>query len=191
MTLDIRDTAFEVNDRLKKLILPEDDADIATDEEDKLSDMIAAFHIPKPVRSASSGHTSPHHQAPPTSTTSTDTKTGQGGGGGGGGGKGPKDGPQSSSTSQPPSSTAASTAVVGVANGGMEEGLSLVDEQPKLHLLSVLAVLIPHMKFTHQETRKETLRWLMWLHQQLPRRVSGPASLLASSKITMMMQGFI
>ena len=44
-------------------------------------------------------------------------------------------------------------------------------EQPKFHLLSVLAVLIPHMKFTQQETRKETLRWIMWLHQQLPRRV--------------------
>ena len=44
-------------------------------------------------------------------------------------------------------------------------------ETPKLRLLSVLGVLIPHMKYTQQETRMESLRWLMWLHQQLPKRV--------------------
>ncbi len=43
---------------------------------------------------------------------------------------------------------------------------------PKLHLLAVLGVLIPHMKYTQQETRIETLRWIKWLHEQLPKRVS-------------------
>ena len=42
----------------------------------------------------------------------------------------------------------------------------------KFSLLTVLGVLIPHMRFTEQETRLETLRWLLWLHQKLPRRVS-------------------
>ena len=42
----------------------------------------------------------------------------------------------------------------------------------RFHLLAVLGVLIPHMKYTLPETRMETLRWLMWLHQQLPKRVS-------------------
>lgn len=42
----------------------------------------------------------------------------------------------------------------------------------KFSLLTVLGVLIPHMRFTEQETRLETLRWLLWLHQKLPKRVS-------------------
>ncbi len=168
VTSDIRDTACEVNDRLKKLILPEDDADIATDEEDKISDMIAAFHIPKPTKTGSSGNTSPYHQGPAPSTNSSDTKTGTSSGGKSRSDQ--KDAAQPASTATQAAST--STSAVGTTNGGTEDGLALLDEKPKLHLLSVLAVLIPHMKFTHQETRKETLRWLMWLHQQLPRRVS-------------------
>ena len=44
-------------------------------------------------------------------------------------------------------------------------------EQYHLSLLNVLAILIGHMKFTSHETRLETLRWLLWLHKKLPRRV--------------------
>ena len=40
-------------------------------------------------------------------------------------------------------------------------------------LLNVLGVLVDHMKFTEQETRLETLRWLLWLHKMLPKRVSN------------------
>lgn len=58
------------------------------------------------------------------------------------------------------------------ASKGNKEGLDLTEQPPKFHLLSVLAVLIPHMKYTQQETRKETLRWLIWLQEQLPKRVS-------------------
>ena len=43
----------------------------------------------------------------------------------------------------------------------------------QLSLLNVLGVLIAHMKFTEQETRLETLRWLLWLHKMLPKRVSN------------------
>ncbi len=57
-----------------------------------------------------------------------------------------------------------------------KQALALEKKEPKFHLLSVLAVLIPHMKFTQQETRMETLRWLMWLHKQLPRRVCDRSS---------------
>lgn len=65
--------------------------------------------------------------------------------------------------------------VTSSSDGGSKEKqpeLVLEKEQPKFHLLSVFAVLIPQMRFTHQETRKETLRWVMWLHQNLPKRVS-------------------
>ena len=55
--------------------------------------------------------------------------------------------------------------------GKGEEGGAPPQTEPRLHLLAVLGVLIPHMKFTLPETRMETLRWLMWLHQQLPKRV--------------------
>ena len=46
-------------------------------------------------------------------------------------------------------------------------------EQYHLSLLNVLAILIGHMKFTSHETRLETLRWLLWLHKKLPRRVGN------------------
>ena len=44
-------------------------------------------------------------------------------------------------------------------------------EPIRLNLLSVIAVLVAHTKFTAQETRLETLRWLLWLHSRLPKRV--------------------
>lgn len=43
----------------------------------------------------------------------------------------------------------------------------------QLSLLNVLGILVAHMKFTEQETRLETLRWLLWLHKMLPKRVSN------------------
>ena len=63
----------------------------------------------------------------------------------------------------------------GVEGGGGGRGGSRGEEaasEPQFHLLAVLGVLIPHMRYTLPETRMETLRWLMWLHQQLPKRVS-------------------
>ena len=53
------------------------------------------------------------------------------------------------------------------------DGKSEQGEVVKYHLplLNVLAVLIGHMKFTGIETRLETLRWLLWLHKKLPKRV--------------------
>lgn len=62
----------------------------------------------------------------------------------------------------------------------------MAKQPPRLHLLSVLGVLIPHTKFTQQETRLETLRWIMWLHQQLPRRVYRQASRLFPALLEML-----
>ena len=137
----------------------------------KLSPKVAA-KVPKPVLPASASVA--------TSVTSTDAtggKTSQ---------LSPKTGQSSPKTGQKEeasSSTAASsTTVISIQ----------VAESPKLHLLSVLGVLIPHMKYTQQETRMESLRWLMWLHQQLPKRVrehsswlvwrASPSSLLAHTR---------
>eukprot|EP00731_Ephydatia_muelleri_P026917 Em0018g1017a len=49
-------------------------------------------------------------------------------------------------------------------------------EPPKLHLLPVLAVLLN--KTGQQETRLESLRWLLWLHQQIPKRIYNQAGKL-------------
>ncbi len=43
---------------------------------------------------------------------------------------------------------------------------------PTFHLLPVLGVLVAHMRDTHHETKMETLRWIMWLEQHIPKRVN-------------------
>ena len=48
----------------------------------------------------------------------------------------------------------------------------------KFSLLTVLGVLMPHMSFTEQETKLETLRWLLWLHDKLPKRVRNIRELI-------------
>lgn len=190
-----------VNDRLKNLIQPEDDDDITTDAEDraqgvtmprfshrtthkaetpttaggsqpvmpksspkpspKLTPNVSpkpAAKVPKPAAPASTtgGPSTPTPSvAAATDASSSQTsqfspKTGQ---------SSPKTGQKEDSV---PSTAEATTTVISIVSM----------EMPKLHLLSVLGVLIPHMKYTQQETRMESLRWLMWLHQQLPKRVS-------------------
>ena len=99
----------------------------------------------------------------PTSAASTDATSGQ--------------------TSQLSPKTGQSSPITGQKEAGSSSsndmaGKVLFPESPKLHLLSLLGVLIPHMKYTQEETRMESLRWLMWLHQQLPKRVSGVFTLL-------------
>ena len=44
-----------------------------------------------------------------------------------------------------------------------------VDSSP-LIMVAVLEVLLKHMDHRAQDTRIETLHWLLWLHQQVPRR---------------------
>ena len=140
-TSDIRDTAFEVNDRLKKLILPKDDEDTVTDREDESKEALAAAKSSSKQPSAATNADSAKTGGGVASTPTTGAAQSSGGGGG----------------AEP------------VPRVKQIEMLSA--DEPKFHLLSVLAVLIPHMKFTQQETRKETLRWIMWLHQHLPKRV--------------------
>ena len=148
-----------MNNSLKKLILPEDDTDTATEVEDKANNNNVAptFHtpprivIPQPIiPSTKSGQTS---QTSP-------VKTGQ---------SSPKQDHAGVVETQPLYAPSSSEQVPNEKKGD----LVVAKEPPKLHLLSVLAVLIPHMKYTQQETRKETLRWIIWLHQQLPQRVRG------------------
>ena len=108
--------------------------------------------MPKPANAAGGA---PASATPTTDATSGQTsqlspKTGQ---------SSPKTGQKEEESANDTTTTTTTTIVVS-------------PESPKLHLLSVLGVLIPHTKYTQQETRMESLRWLMWLHQQLPKRVS-------------------
>ena len=147
---DIREAAVEVNDRLKKLILPEDDKDALTDTEDKAKGEDTCPSLTRP-------------KCPPSPQIVAPMNLVHARGGSVGGGGSPKSSPKTS-----PKMAASASAEVSSSTG---EGKEREGEPPKFHLLSVLAVLIPHMKFTQQETRKETLRWIMWLHRQLPKRV--------------------
>ena len=197
---------MDVNDRLKNLILPEDDDDITTDVEDraqgftgprlsphtghktdgtggqgggalgvgdqpqamssktspklapKLSPKVAA-KVPKPVLPAN---------APTSSSSATDAASGQTSQ------LSPKTGQSSPKTGQTEEGSSSSNDITATT-------ISILSpESPKLHLLSVLGVLIPHTKYAQQESRLESLRWLMWLHQQLPKRVSGELSVQKS-----------
>ena len=47
------------------------------------------------------------------------------------------------------------------------EGLS-----PALNLPAVLEVLLQHAHYTAMEIRIEALRWLLWLQEKIPKRVS-------------------
>ena len=149
-----------MNKRLKELILPEDDKDMITDKEStRNEDMMTS--PPKSDKIQPSGKTSPF--LPPT-VISTTVKTGQGSPKLGR--LSPKTSPSNLKTNQEPKASGSVEEISKVSKEGAE-----LEKEPKLYLLSVLAVLIPHMRYTAQETRKETLRWIMWLHQQLPKRV--------------------
>ena len=159
---DIRDVAIAANDRLKKLILPEDDKDQLTDMIDQgrrdaspgSSPNLSPRFPRKVFDSQQTGQSStllvvPGQSSPPKTNSATATPVTAAAG--------------QTTTAQPSSDDNPE---------GDDQECSLVGrEAPRLHLLAVLGVLIPHMKFTLQETRLETLRWFMWLHQQLPKRV--------------------
>ena len=172
-TADIREAAVAVNDRLKKLIIPEDDEDFLTDQNDSTAEsahtQTTLPHSASTPPSQPTGHTGSSTSAPlpqPPSardhTAQTGTKQ-----------TSPK---QSASTSPNADSTSASGTLKETSKEGgekeKEEELMVERKEPRLHLLAVLGVLIPHMKFTLTETRMETLRWVIWLHQQLPKRVN-------------------
>lgn len=44
------------------------------------------------------------------------------------------------------------------------------DDSPPLNMVAVLEVLLKHTNHRAQDTRIETLNWLLWLHQQVPKR---------------------
>ena len=51
------------------------------------------------------------------------------------------------------------------------QAIDSTQEPIRLYLLPVIGVLLAHTKFTAQETRLETLHWLLRLHMSLPKRV--------------------
>lgn len=137
MASGIREVALGVNERLKKLIIPEDDRDSLTDEQDQLKEVPAT---------------------PMTATPMTAT---------------PMRVPLAAAKPQPANMSPRITpkASQEEEGDGTNQAASLaLKEPPKLHLLPVLAVLLN--KTSQQETRLESLRWLQWLHQQIPKRVS-------------------
>ena len=158
--------SLEVNDRLKKLILPEDDedetTDLATGEGTSLTKTSPWL---SPKMAATSSATASGSATVSTETSTTSSKNGSSNG---------LSSPQPPPELPPPSVELTET-------GGASRKVS-VREPPKVHLLAVLGVLITHTKYTLQETRLETLRWLMWLHQQLPKRVGKPLFIPPSLK---------
>ena len=198
---DIRDTAVSVNDRLKKLIIPQDDEDYATDKNATMADPMTlsmpqnAVSVSSSPQSQLTGHvsstptpvtvTSSHSTGTTGKETQDATKTTLKSDSPKMGRASPKAGRTvTKPVSQSPNMTRKSGSSISGAKEGeggeveREEKESRKEEvgsglrEPRLHLLAVLGVLIPHMKYTLTETRMETLRWLMWLHQQLPKRVS-------------------
>ena len=106
----------------------------------------------------------------PSTETSAGTNTGQTGSNSGQ--SSPKTGRSSTKTGQTKVSEQGEKSSPSPPDVSGDDSTSVVcSEPPKVHLLPVLAALINHMKYTHQETRMETLRWLIWLQQQLPKRV--------------------
>lgn len=198
MAVDIRDAAVSVNDRLKKLIIPEDDEDFDTDRNTPPIDSLTlstrrkVLSVSPSPQSQVTGHNSstptpstltpsPSH---PTSTTRETQDTTKKSDSPKMGRTVAKPGSQSPNTSRKsdPNVSGAKSREGEVGRKGGEKGEMARKEksgkeigselrEPRLHLLAVLGVLVPHMKFTLPETRIETLRWVMWLHQQLPKRV--------------------
>ena len=60
-----------------------------------------------------------------------------------------------------------------------------VDTSP-LNMVAVLEVLLTHMGHRAQDTRIETLQWLLWLHQQVPRHTYRLADKLFPSLMTLL-----
>ena len=160
---DIRRVASNVNRKLKELILPTDDDDTNTDLTDQIQVNLMSgspgINI-TPTQSPKSSPTRIRKQVVSGKTTTS---------------------PKTSKTSTnvaPPTQTAPPTQPVpptqtGVNEvGGTPEGADTGEVGVvKFSLLTVLGVLMPHMSFTEQETKLETLRWLLWLHDKLPKRV--------------------
>ncbi|KAL5466838.1 hypothetical protein EMCRGX_G030989 [Ephydatia muelleri] len=131
----IREVALAVNERLKKLIIPEDDKDSLTDEQDQLTPITPARTL---QQLSAAARPQPANISPRSAPKSGHEDEGEG--------------------AHQASSTIA------------------LKEPPKLHLLPVLAVLLN--KTGQQETRLESLRWLLWLHQQIPKRIYNQAGKL-------------
>ena len=143
MVVGIRKVASKVNNRLKSLVVEGDDEDLVADLQDETN-----------IRMATHGTSSSKSEASRASPTSA----------------------SSNSSSQKKDSESGDLEEKEKAKGTTDktrssQGENSGHESCRLSLLTVLGVLIPHMKFTAMETRLETLRWVLWLHDKLPTRV--------------------
>ncbi|XP_064393704.1 protein VAC14 homolog isoform X2 [Halichondria panicea] len=165
----IKRVAFEVNDRLKKLLQAEDDEDTSTDEEAKCSNTpmeprSQKISPPQPPTSQAmmaklTPQMSPKHTARTTVAAQSDSKNSPSGSNT----SSPKLSPKSAHTSPNESPEK-----IWVSPPSPPKDAST---SPTFHLLPVLGVLINHMQNTRHETRMETLRWIMWLQQSIPKRI--------------------
>ena len=140
----IRKVASKVNNQLKNLVVEADDEDLATDLQDETN-------IRSATRSAASSAKSEVSRTSPASTSSSNFS-----------------GKDSESTGIEGKEIATKGTTDKTRSS---QGEASSQEPCRLSLLTVLGVLIPHMKFTAVETRLETLRWVLWLHNMLPTRV--------------------
>ena len=125
--------AVKVNQKLKSLIQPSDDNDIATDVEDGVGiDQGLHFNVNDDTK---------QRKTPPAGTT-----------------------PE-------PAPAEAVDAGEDHTSRTRSNAMDPAQEPIRLNLLAVTAVLLAHTKFTATETRLETLQWLLWLHERLPKRV--------------------
>ena len=137
--------AVNVNHLLKNLIRSSDDDDTVTDGDDQSHIDLAAVLATADEETAQSSAPTP----PPAAAAAGDGEKEEEEGGEAG-----------IETSSP-------------VRRGRERSQAIDSSQEpiRLYLLPVIGVLLAHTKFTAQETRLETLQWLLWLHKRLPKRV--------------------
>ena len=138
--------AVKVNHLLKNLIRSSDDDDTVTDGDDQSHIDLAATVPTNEEETAQSSTATP----PPTTVTDDGEKK-----------RGEEEGGEASAETSSP------------VRQGRERSQAIDSSQEpiRLYLLPVIGVLLAHTKFTAQETRLETLQWLLWLHKRLPKRV--------------------
>ena len=138
--------AVNVNHLLKNLIRSSDDDDTVTDGDDQSHIDLAAVLATADEETAQSSAPTP----PPAAAAAA-----------GDGEKEEEEGGEAGIETSSP------------VRRGRERSQAIDSSQEpiRLYLLPVIGVLLAHTKFTAQETRLETLQWLLWLHKRLPKRV--------------------
>ena len=143
-SVGIRKVAVNVNHLLKNLIRTSDDEDTLTDEDDQTHINLAA--------GGPSGESTPQQATTPPPA-----------------GDGRKEEKEDENKESGEVST--DIEILPQQQRSRSQAIDSTQEPIRLYLLPVIGVLLAHTKFTAQETRLETLHWLLWLHKRLPKRV--------------------